>query len=80
MKYYVKSYKFEVVVAGPHIDTPENAVCEAFLKYYDADKPLSPLVIVSERGFEYINHEHSEDNVFDTCEILKKAGFTIEDS
>lgn len=78
MKYYVKSNEFEFVVAGPHVTTARQAAIEAFLTHYDKQF-LSPLIIVSERGFEYHSHDYTEDKVFDTCEILKEAGFTFED-
>ena len=79
MKYYVKSNNFEVVVGGEHIESAEDAACEAFLHYYKDNTVISPLIIVSERGFEYCNHEHIEDKVFDTCKILEKAGFEFEE-
>ena len=79
MKFYVRSQDFEVVVGGPHIENAEQAACEAFLHKYKDGTKVSPLTIVSERGFDYTTHEHEEDTVFDTCDILKKAGFTFED-
>ena len=77
MKFYVRSHDFQVVVGGLHIKTAEQAACEAYLHKYKEGVQVSPITIVSERGFEYM--EHDQDKVFDTCEILKKAGFTFED-
>jgi hypothetical protein len=79
MKFYVSSHDFQIVVAGPHVASAEEAAIEAFLMHYKEGITISPLIIVSERGFEYFEHEHYEDKVFDTCDILKKAGFIFED-
>jgi hypothetical protein len=79
MKFYVRSNSFQVVVAGPHITSAEEAAKEAYLKNYKTGTVVSPITIVSERGFDYTTHEHEEDHVFDTVEILAKAGFIIED-
>lgn len=79
MKFYVTSYYFQVVIGGPHITSAEQAACEAYLHKYKGGTQVSPLTIVSERGFEYTTHDHEEDRVFDTCDILTKAGFTFED-
>lgn len=74
MKFYVKSRNFQVVVAGPHISNAIDAGCEAFITHYKDGTILSPLTIISQRGFDYLDHEHEEDEAFNTCEILKKAG------
>jgi len=79
MKYYVRSQDFEVVIGGDYIGNPRDAACEAFLRHYTEGTKVSPITIVSERGFDYTTHEHEEDHTFDTCEILKKAGFKFED-
>ena len=78
MKFYVKSQSFSTVVAGPHIASAEEAAVEAYLKHYKNNTILSPLTIVSERGFEYMDHDHNEDQVFDTLELLSKAGIIKE--
>lgn len=79
MKFYVRSQDFAVVIGGPHIENAEQAACEAFLHKYKERTKVSPNTIVSERGFNYTAHEHYEDKVFDTEEILRKAGFKFED-
>ena len=78
MKYYVKSHDLEVMVGGPHIKTPIDAACEAFLKHYNGQL-IASVVIVNERGFDLHSHRHEEDHRFDTVDILAKAGFVIED-
>lgn len=73
MKYYVKSKQLEVVIGGAHINTPEEAAIEAVLRHC-GEKILSPNMVVSERGFNFFNHD--EGDVFlITKDILKKAGF-----
>jgi len=79
MKYYVKSNNLNVVVMGEHIKSPMDAACEAFLTHYQEGMLVSPLTIVSERGFDYHDHDHNEDFVLDSIEVLAKAGFFIED-
>ena len=79
MKFYVRSHDFRVVVGGSHITNAEEAAKEAYLHKYETRIQISPITIVSERGFDYMKHDHSEDKVFDTCKILEKAGFTFED-
>ena len=74
MKYYVTSNELKVIIAGPHIKDAEEAACEAFLSRYRPGINISPLIIVSQRGFDYCNHENDEDKVFDTCDILTKVG------
>ena len=66
------------VVCGPHIESPMDAAVEAFLRHYKNQK-LSPLVVVSERGFDYHDHHHTEDVVLDTNFVLQKAGFQIDE-
>lgn len=77
MKFYVRSFEFELVVSGAHIESPMDAACEAFLTVFS--KPhrrcqLSPITLVSERGFDYHTHNHAEDVVLDTSEVFLKAG------
>lgn len=77
MKFYVKSRDFQVVVSGSHISNALEAGCEAFIMHYKDDITLSPLTIISQRGFDYMEHKHEEDDIFDTCVILKKAGLLL---
>ena len=79
MKFYVKSQDFEVVLSGEHLDSAENAACEAFLNYYKDNIKVSPVTIVSERGFCYHDHDNTEDKIFDTVDILRMAGFKFEE-
>ena len=79
MKFYVKSNTFQVVVNGQHITNAEEAANEAFLMCYKEGMTISPLTMVSERGFDYFDHNHDEDRVFDTRDILTSAGFIIKD-
>lgn len=74
MKFYVKSHDFEVVIGGPHISNAMEAGCEAFITHYKDGITLSPSTIISQRGFDYMIHNYSEDEILNTCEILKKAG------
>jgi hypothetical protein len=39
----------------------------------------APLIIVSERGFDFHNHGQDEDIVFATNDILVKAGFIFDE-
>lgn len=79
MKFYVRSNQLQTVVGGPHIESAKDAACEAFLSYYKEDMVLSPLTIVSERGWDYVEHEDCEDVVLITSDVLKAAGFTFGD-
>ena len=74
MKYYVRSHNLRVVICAKHIKTPEDAACEVFLLKYNENTIVSPLIIVSERGFDYDEHEHYEDVVLRTDVIMHKAG------
>ena len=77
-KYYVISGRCRIVIAGQHIENSQNAACEAICIYLKTHKPknLSYITIVSEKGFHLFEHEidRVEDDVFETKQILKKAG------
>ena len=77
MKFYVKSHDLQVVIAGPHIKNAKQAAIEAFLRNFKIGVSLSNLTIVSERGFDYMVHDYTQDKVFDTKDILIEAGFTF---
>ena len=78
-KYYVQSGQLQVVIAGPHIENPKSAACEALLQYLPHGIVLAPLILISERGFDWFNHHTKEDDfVFATVDILKLAGM-LED-
>lgn len=79
MKYYVTSNQLSVVVCGEHIKNPLDAACEAYLTHYKDYMIVSPNTIVSQRGNDWHTHDHDEDTVFETVNILAKAGFIIED-
>lgn len=78
MKFYVQSGQMQVVIAGPHIESPEDAACEALLKYIPLGAIVAPLMLISERGFDFNEHDITEDGVFATAEMLQKAGM-LED-
>ena len=78
MKFYVQSGQMKVVIAGSHINSSEDAACEALLTYVPKGMVIAPLMIVSERGFDFNAHETAEDNVFSTRDMLKLAGM-LED-
>lgn len=79
MKCYVQSGEIKAMVGGPHIEDEETAACEVMLKHMTEGKSAAPLIIVSQRGFEFQNHGPEEDTVFATQDILKKAGFIFEE-
>ena len=71
-KYYVLSGKLQCVIGASHIACPRQAACEAILMYREKD--ISPLIVISERGFDLHSHNESEDVVLATVDILKEAG------
>jgi hypothetical protein len=75
-KYYVVSGKLNVVLSGRHISCARQAACEALLMYHNCS--LAPLIIVSERGTDFHNHDPTEDVVLATVDILKEAGLYEE--
>jgi hypothetical protein len=79
MKYYVISGEIRTVIAAPHINSCEEAACEAMLKGMTEGVSASPMIVVSERGFELYTHGPTEDICFATQDILKKAGFKFEE-
>jgi hypothetical protein len=74
MKFYVVSNELKMVIGAPHIMSQEDAACEAVLLTSGKGLCLAPLIVVSERGFDYFTHEIEEDRILVTHEILKKAG------
>ncbi len=71
-KYYVISGELRCVIGGPHINCPRQAACEAIL--INRTHVLSPVIIVSEAGFD-VNYHNTEDDVcLQTVDILKEAG------
>lgn len=76
MKYYVQSGSYKSVIAGPHIESPEDAATESLINsaFTGKTQRLSYSVIVSVRGFDFHSHELEEDYTFKTEDILKKAG------
>ena len=78
-KYYVTSGEVQAVISAPHVKNAEDAACEAMLEYLQEGVNCAPLIVVSERGFSYFEHESAEDRVFHTNDILEKAGFIFED-
>jgi hypothetical protein len=79
MKFYVRSKDLKVVIGGNHIKSHREAAKEALLQFFTSHISIAPLIIVSEKGFDYHAHNEEEDSVFDTMTILREAGFTIED-
>lgn len=78
-KYYVRSGQVRAVISAPHIQSPEDAACEAMLTYLQEGVNVAPKIAVSQRGFDLFNHDINEDVIFDTEEILVKSGFIFED-
>jgi hypothetical protein len=78
-KYYVVSGEIRVIISAPHINNHEDAACEAMLQYLQEGVSCAPLIIVSERGFDFHSHGSEEDKVFATNDILIKSGFIFEE-
>ena len=78
MKFYIQTGQLKVIIAAPHIETPEDAACEALLTYVPKGAVIAPLMLVSERGHEFNTHDMTEDCVLATVDILKRAGM-LED-
>lgn len=68
MKYYILSGQLKTIV---NADDTEKAACNALLN--NTGVWLSPLICVSERGFDVLEHEQNEDEFFDTYELLLKT-------
>jgi hypothetical protein len=75
-KYYVLSGQVRRIIAAPHITDSKTAAIEACLQHSNGlvIGDLAPLIIVSERGFDFNIHEQSEDTIFSTVDILTEAG------
>jgi hypothetical protein len=75
-KFYIQSGELQTVIAGEHIETAEQAACEALL--ITKTNEIAPLIVVSERGFDLVDHQQGDDTFFATVDILKKTGLLCE--
>lgn len=75
-KYYVLSGMLRMVISAPYINTPEEAAVEACITYINKHGGifLAPVIMVSERGFDLMEHDHNEDEAFAMIDILGKTG------
>lgn len=65
-KYYVRSGHLQSMVLAV---TPEQAAMKAF-RMIKEGMCLSPVVCVSQRGFNFFDHEYGEDIFFDTRGVI----------
>jgi hypothetical protein len=77
-KYYVRSGHLQAVVLAV---TPEQAAMKAF-RMLKEGMVISPLTCVSQRGFNFFDHEYGEDIFFNTVgviQMLSLAGDGLDD-
>jgi len=76
-KFYIQSGpKFSMILGGPHLNTAEEAAIEAIQIGARRQSLIADNIIVSERGFDFYSREvDRQDYLFQTEEILQKAGF-----
>jgi hypothetical protein len=73
-KFYCISGNLQKILSAPHIESYEDAACEAILIGGKEGVSLAPLIIVSELGFDLHSHPADSDKVFATNLLLKKTG------